>query len=101
VSYSFLLMQAGGGQLRELASLYDAGHLRPLIDRRSRSTRPSRRWRTWSATRPHPGRSTLDSIRVSSFVVVLQLRIVMFLYSGSEATLLSRLFVALAASREK
>jgi NADPH:quinone reductase-like Zn-dependent oxidoreductase len=33
VSYSFLFMQANGGQLRELASLYDAGHLRPLIDR--------------------------------------------------------------------
>jgi NADPH:quinone reductase-like Zn-dependent oxidoreductase len=32
VSYSFLFMQANGGQLRELASLYDAGHLRPLID---------------------------------------------------------------------
>jgi NADPH:quinone reductase-like Zn-dependent oxidoreductase len=33
VSYSFLFMEANGGQLRELASLYDAGHLRPLIDR--------------------------------------------------------------------
>jgi NADPH:quinone reductase-like Zn-dependent oxidoreductase len=33
VSYSFLFTQANGGQLRELASLYDAGHLRPLIDR--------------------------------------------------------------------
>ena len=33
VSYSFLFMQANGDQLRELASLYDAGHLRPLIDR--------------------------------------------------------------------
>jgi NADPH:quinone reductase-like Zn-dependent oxidoreductase len=32
VSYSFLFVQANGGQLRELASLYDAGHLRPLID---------------------------------------------------------------------
>ena len=32
VSYSFLFMQPNGGQLRELASLYDAGHLRPLID---------------------------------------------------------------------
>ena len=32
VSYSFLFMQANGGQLRELASLYDAGHLRPIID---------------------------------------------------------------------
>src|SRR5436305_3145781 len=27
VSYSFLFMQANGGQLRELASLYDVGHL--------------------------------------------------------------------------
>jgi NADPH:quinone reductase-like Zn-dependent oxidoreductase len=26
-------MQANGTQLRELASLYDAGHLRPLIDK--------------------------------------------------------------------
>ena len=33
VNYSFLFMQANGGQLRELASLYDAGHLRPLIDK--------------------------------------------------------------------
>src|SRR3954453_2792020 len=32
VSYSFLWMQASGAQLRELASLYDAGQLRPLID---------------------------------------------------------------------
>ena len=33
MSYSFLFMQANGAQLRELASLYDAGHLRPLINR--------------------------------------------------------------------
>jgi NADPH:quinone reductase-like Zn-dependent oxidoreductase len=33
VSYSFLFMRANGGQLRELAGLYDAGHLRPLIDK--------------------------------------------------------------------
>jgi NADPH:quinone reductase-like Zn-dependent oxidoreductase len=33
VSYSFLFMQANGGQLRELASLYHAGRLRPLIDK--------------------------------------------------------------------
>jgi NADPH:quinone reductase-like Zn-dependent oxidoreductase len=33
VSYSFLFMQANGAQLRELASLYDAGHLRALIDK--------------------------------------------------------------------
>ncbi len=33
VSYSFLFMQANGRQLRELASLYDAGHLRPIIDK--------------------------------------------------------------------
>ena len=32
VSYSFLFMHADGGQLRELAALYDAGHLRPVID---------------------------------------------------------------------
>ena len=29
VSYSFLFMQANGAQLRELAALYDAGHLPP------------------------------------------------------------------------
>jgi len=33
VSYSFLFMHASGEQLRELGSLYDAGHLRPLVDR--------------------------------------------------------------------
>ncbi len=33
VSYSFLFMQASGAQLRELAALYDAGHLRPVVDR--------------------------------------------------------------------
>ena len=33
VSYSFLFMHPDGGQLRELASLYDAGQLRPLIDK--------------------------------------------------------------------
>jgi NADPH:quinone reductase-like Zn-dependent oxidoreductase len=33
VSYSFLFMQANGGQLGELSALYDAGHLRPLIDK--------------------------------------------------------------------
>ena len=33
VSYSFLFMQANGAELRELATLYDAGHLRPVIDK--------------------------------------------------------------------
>jgi NADPH:quinone reductase-like Zn-dependent oxidoreductase len=33
VSYSFLFMQSNGAQLRELATLYDAGHLRPVIDK--------------------------------------------------------------------
>jgi NADPH:quinone reductase-like Zn-dependent oxidoreductase len=33
VSYSFLFMQADGARLGELASLYDAGELRPIIDR--------------------------------------------------------------------
>ena len=33
VRYSFLFMRASGTQLRELATLYDAGHLRPVIDR--------------------------------------------------------------------
>ncbi|MBJ8343900.1 NADP-dependent oxidoreductase [Antrihabitans sp. YC2-6] len=33
VRYSFFFMQANGTQLRELAALYDAGHLRPVIDR--------------------------------------------------------------------
>ena len=32
MSYSFLFMEANGEQLRKLASLYDAGRLRPLID---------------------------------------------------------------------
>jgi NADPH:quinone reductase-like Zn-dependent oxidoreductase len=32
VRYSFFFMQASGTQLRELAALYDAGHLRPVID---------------------------------------------------------------------
>jgi NADPH:quinone reductase-like Zn-dependent oxidoreductase len=32
VTYSFLFMRASGAQLRELAALYDAGHLRPVID---------------------------------------------------------------------
>src|SRR3954454_7219584 len=32
VSYSVLWMQVRGAHRRELASLYDAGHLRPLID---------------------------------------------------------------------
>ena len=30
--YSFFFMRANGAQLRELAALYDAGHLRPVID---------------------------------------------------------------------
>jgi NADPH:quinone reductase-like Zn-dependent oxidoreductase len=33
VSYSFLFMHANGAQLRELASLYDIGRLRPHIDK--------------------------------------------------------------------
>jgi NADPH:quinone reductase-like Zn-dependent oxidoreductase len=33
MSYSFFFMRADGAQLRELAALYDAGHLRPVIDR--------------------------------------------------------------------
>jgi NADPH:quinone reductase-like Zn-dependent oxidoreductase len=33
VSYSFLFMRANGGQLCEMAALYDAGHLRPVIDK--------------------------------------------------------------------
>jgi NADPH:quinone reductase-like Zn-dependent oxidoreductase len=32
VSYSFLFMRANGAPLRELAALYDAGHLRPVFD---------------------------------------------------------------------
>src|SRR5262249_316021 len=31
VSYSFFFMRPSGVQLRRLASLYDAGHLRPVI----------------------------------------------------------------------
>jgi NADPH:quinone reductase-like Zn-dependent oxidoreductase len=33
VSYSFLFMHANGAQLCELATLYDAGQLRPVIDK--------------------------------------------------------------------
>jgi NADPH:quinone reductase-like Zn-dependent oxidoreductase len=33
VDYSFLFMRADGARLRELGALYDAGHLRPVIDR--------------------------------------------------------------------
>ena len=32
VRYEFFFMHASGAQLRELAALYDAGHLRPIID---------------------------------------------------------------------
>ncbi len=31
--YSFLFMRANGAQLREIASLIDAGEIRPVIDR--------------------------------------------------------------------
>lgn len=33
VRYAFFFMEANGAQLRELARLYDAGHLRPVLDR--------------------------------------------------------------------
>ena len=33
VRYAFFFMEASGAQLRELAKLYDAGHLRPVLDR--------------------------------------------------------------------
>jgi NADPH:quinone reductase-like Zn-dependent oxidoreductase len=32
VRYSFFFMHASGAQLRKLAALYDAGHLRPVLD---------------------------------------------------------------------
>ncbi len=35
VRYAFFFMQANGVQLRKLADLYDAGHLRPVLDKRS------------------------------------------------------------------
>jgi len=35
VRYAFFFMRASGAQLRELAALYDAGHLRPVLDERS------------------------------------------------------------------
>ncbi|WP_281220941.1 zinc-binding dehydrogenase [Nocardia salmonicida] len=31
--YEFFFMQANGAQLRDLAALYDAGVLRPVLDR--------------------------------------------------------------------
>jgi NADPH:quinone reductase-like Zn-dependent oxidoreductase len=33
VGYSFLFMHASGAQLRQLGALFDAGHLRPVIDK--------------------------------------------------------------------
>ncbi|HEY6429810.1 MAG TPA: zinc-binding dehydrogenase, partial [Acidimicrobiales bacterium] len=33
VRYSFFFMQANGAQLKSLAALYDAGTLRPVLDR--------------------------------------------------------------------
>ncbi len=33
VTYEFLFMRASGAQLRELTTLIDAGHLRPVVDR--------------------------------------------------------------------
>ena len=35
VRYAFFFMRANGAQLRKLADLYDAGHLRPVLDKRS------------------------------------------------------------------
>jgi len=35
VRYSFFFMRANGAQLRELAALYDAGHLRPVLDEKT------------------------------------------------------------------
>jgi NADPH:quinone reductase-like Zn-dependent oxidoreductase len=32
VRYSFFFTRASGSQLRDLAALYDAGHLRPVVD---------------------------------------------------------------------
>jgi NADPH:quinone reductase-like Zn-dependent oxidoreductase len=32
-TFSFLFMKANGGQLRQIAALIDAGHLRPVVDR--------------------------------------------------------------------
>ncbi|TYQ07569.1 zinc-binding dehydrogenase [Gordonia rubripertincta] len=32
VDYAFFFMRADGAQLRNLAGLYDKGHLRPVID---------------------------------------------------------------------
>lgn len=32
VDYAFFFMRADGAQLRDLAGLYDKGHLRPVID---------------------------------------------------------------------
>src|SRR4029450_9543676 len=40
VSYSFLFMYANGAQLRQLGALYDAGPLRPVIDKTLRFDQP-------------------------------------------------------------
>ena len=52
MSYSFLFMQANGAQLPELGTLYDAGHLRPVIDKTFRFDQTSSRWRTSSRAAP-------------------------------------------------
>jgi NADPH:quinone reductase-like Zn-dependent oxidoreductase len=45
VRYSFLFMRADGEQLKMLAALYDAGALRPVLDRTFPFDETSRRWR--------------------------------------------------------
>ena len=53
VRYSFFFMRANGAQLRKLAALYDAGHLRPVLDTDlPASTRPSTRSPTSNRARP-------------------------------------------------
>ena len=64
VRYSFFFMHASGAQLRELAALYDAGALRPVIDSPSPSTRPSKRSPSSRTAKPKPARSSSRSTDV-------------------------------------
>jgi hypothetical protein len=58
VRYEFLFMRADGSQLAHLAERYDTGHLRPVVDQSSPSTRRSKPSATSSRARPPPARSS-------------------------------------------
>ena len=56
VRYSFFFMRASGAQLTTLAALYDAGTLRPVLDRTFAFDGRSTPWPTSNRARP-PARS--------------------------------------------